>query len=120
MNGPPAPPTTPRLTRAYVAVSLLCVVAWQVYLVVLAFRLVPDFAVLFEGLGVAVPWATRLFLGLYQFSPLMPVVCGMITLVVVRKDPIPFASAVTLFAVSAALALGFQFWFVEAMFSPMI
>jgi hypothetical protein len=112
-------PSPEKRQRATTIVVLGAAIAWQVYVVVSAFRRAPDFQKLFTGLGGPLPAVTRFLFATYPWWWLIPVFFTILSIDVVRQrdPPLRYFAVVT----GSAILTGFVLcaWLYEAFFQPL-
>jgi hypothetical protein len=105
-----------RLTEVVVLAAALL---WQLYVVVYAYRHIPDFAQLFAGLGGPLPLITRSCLVTYRLWGLLPLLFAALSADVLRRrNPSPRYFGLVLIG-TLLTALGLHAWLQEAMYAPL-
>ena len=109
---------TPR-ERVVALVGFSVALAGQVYAVVLAIWKAPVFAQLFAGLGGELPLITRAFFATRPFWWLVPLVFGLLSFDVLRRQAPSLTHFASVLVASALTALSMHAWMVEAMYAPL-
>ena len=105
--------------RVLSIVVLCAVLAYQIYVVVLAVWQAPTFRTLFAGIGGPLPLMTRSFLAFYRYWWIATVLLAALSFDVLRRrDPPLWYFAATVVA-TAATALGMHAWMHEAVYAPL-
>jgi hypothetical protein len=106
--------------RIHLAVALGVTALWQIYIVVVAFRMAPVLEGLPVGLGGELPAITRSFLGSYRAFGVLPAATAGAALVALRSESLrPWQSAV-LVALALGATMALHAWTNEAFFAPVL
>jgi hypothetical protein len=115
------PETKPALSPRAIFVSAAALgVAWQVVVIVHAFRYAPALQSLLRDLGAEAPPLTRSFLASYQWWILAPLLAAVLAADVARRARPPLLYGGIVLLVSLAPGLVLQTWMTEAWFRPIL
>ncbi|PYQ52372.1 MAG: hypothetical protein DMF59_04905 [Acidobacteria bacterium] len=107
-------------SRSLLAIILAIGIAWQAYAISVAMRFGPPLAKFMAGLGVEPNAITRAFVATYLWWFVIPLVCAIVSIDVVRRTAPPrfYVTLVVIATLSAGFVL--QAWTNEAWLSPLI
>ena len=109
-----------KAVRVHLGVMLGAIVLWQVHVAWLAWRQVPMFGELLNGLGAELPFPTRVVLSTYRAWGVIPAATAVFAIDVLRR-PRPSLMHSTAVLVAAALAaLLLQVGLLDAMLLPFL
>ncbi len=100
-------------------IVLSATIAWQVWLILTAWRDAPILGTLLSGLGAEPAPITAAYLASYRFWPLLPVVSAVLSFLVLRRDPPAPRRAALVLAYSLTSTLLLQAWMMEASIRPL-
>jgi len=109
------------LTRERIASAtfLSAALAWQTYAVVLAFRNAPVLRSLLAAIGGRLPSVTHNFFVAYSYWPVVPIVFGLLSADVIRRERAPLGYFAAVLVASVISALFLHAWLNEAWFRPL-
>jgi hypothetical protein len=95
-------------------------IAWQLYVIVTAFRTAPRFSALFASLGAELPLVTRAVFTTYRAWVLVPIAFAILAFRAVRSEKSTPASLGVLTALCVSAGFAMQACLYEACFGPMM
>ena len=106
-------------TRSLLAIVAAIGLAWQLVLIVLAFRHGNALRIFLRDLGVQPPMVTRLFLATYEWWPVMLVLSALVAFLPLRRMSRLQTRAILAAAVPLLVGLILQAWTDEAAIAPL-
>ncbi|MCP4150895.1 MAG: hypothetical protein GY757_24325 [bacterium] len=107
-----------RMIRGYVGISFAVVLIWQLYQLILMFKQTPLIMQSLSNLGAELPIITNLYLSIYNWFVILPVITIVLIIDMLRRKSIPKTCSIIAFGAVALLTLLMQMLFSQAMFAP--
>lgn len=112
--------TDSKRNRIHTGTLLASVIVWQTWVVVEAFHDLLGFQKMWDDIGRELPWVTRSFLMVQDFTPLLPITTLALSIDILRrKAPSPWYSGVVLL-VALAACIALHWWADQAKWKPLL
>ncbi|MCP4214664.1 MAG: hypothetical protein GY765_08400 [bacterium] len=106
------------IIRGFIITSFSALLLWQIYQLVFFHMYTQVMVEALSNLGFELPVITKLYLSIYKWNSVLPVLTLVLAVDVIRRAGVPKTYAIIGFASAALLTLLFQMLHQQALFTP--